>query len=83
MIQIISTIFVVIILFILGNFIPALKKLTKLVTNSLLKILSFFGIKIKKKEHNVYMSEEFKHTYKDIKAVKLSNKNLRQTSSID
>lgn len=83
MIQIISTIFVVIILFILGNFIPALKKLTKLITNSLLKILNFFGIKIKKKEHNVYMSEEFKHTYKDIKAVKLSNKNLRQTSSID
>ncbi len=83
MIKIILTLILVLIFFILGNFIPALKKLIKLITSSILKLLSFFGIKIKKREQTLHVSSQFKETYKEIRIVKLANKNIKSTSYID
>ena len=83
MISIITTIILVLVLFLLGNVIPALKKLFGLLTKLFLKILSFFGIKIKTREQGLRVSDEFKNTYEEIKIVKLSNKNTKQLSSIN
>lgn len=83
MISIILTSILILIFLFSGHLIDGLKKLVKLITSSLLKILNFFGIKLKNKEKSIKVSREFKQTYKDIKIVKLSNKNLKQVSSID
>ena len=83
MINIISTILLICILFLFGHIIQALKKLIGLLTNVFLKILSIFGFKIKRKEKDIKMSDDFKNTYKEIKVVKLSKKNIKQQSSID
>lgn len=83
MIAIITTILCTLTFFLIGEYIPGLKKLIKLISNLLLKLLSLFGIKIKNKEKTLPVSVEFKGTYKDIKKVKLSKKNLKDISSID
>ena len=83
MISIIFTSLLVFVFFLLGFTTQAFKKLFGLLTKVNLKILSFFGIKIKTKEKSIHTSEEFKQTYKDIKIVKLSKKNIKEQSSID
>lgn len=83
MIQAILTVILVVLFFILGHFTQAIKKLLGFITKWILKFLSFFGLKISTKEKSVEVSEEFKNTYKDIKIVKLSKKNIKQKSSID
>lgn len=83
MIQAILTVILVVLLFILGHFTQAIKKLLGFITKWILKFLSFFGLKISTKEKSVEVSEEFKNTYKDIKIVKLSKKNIKQKHSID
>ena len=83
MLSIILTLLLVIIFLFSGHLLDALKKLVKLITSNLLKLLNLFGIKIKNKEKSIKLSNEFKQTYKDIKVVKLSNKNLKKESSID
>lgn len=83
MVNIIFTSILICLFFMLGHFTQAFKKLFSLITSTLLKILSFFGIKITNKEHSVKVSDDFKNTYKDIKKVKLSKKNIKQISSID
>lgn len=82
MITIILTLILALLFIFSGQIIQALKKLTKLITSLILKVLSFFGIKISKKEKKVKVSKEFKNIYKDIKMVKLSKKNIKNKSSI-
>lgn len=83
MIQAILTVILVVLFFILGHFTQAIKKLLGFITKWILKFLSFFGLKISTREKSVEVSEEFKNTYRDIKIVKLSKKNIKQKSSID
>lgn len=83
MIKIITTSLLVILFLLSGKIIQGLKKLIGLVISNFMKLLSFFGIKIKTKEKVIKISQEFKETYKDIKIVKLSNKNIKDESSID
>lgn len=82
MVTIILTLILALLFIFSGQIVQALKKLTKLLTSLILKVLSFFGIKISKKERTLKVSKEFKQTYKDIKIVKLSKKNLKPISSI-
>lgn len=83
MVSIILTIILAFLFIFSGRLIHGLKKLQKLITSYLLKFLSFFGIKISKREKTIKLSKEFKETYKDIKVVKLSKKNLKQLNSIN
>lgn len=83
MIKIIVSALLVILFLFTGKIIQGFKKLINLIISNLMKLLSFFGIKIAKKEKNIKISEEFKNTYKEIKVVKLSKKNLKEQSSID
>lgn len=84
--MIISTVITILLatlFFLSGYIIQALKKLVGLIVKLFLTILSFFGIKFKTREKSLKMSDDFKNTYKEIKVVKLSNKNLKEKSSID
>ena len=83
MISIISTTLLIIVFILFGHIIQAIKKAIGLITSTLLKILSIFGIRLKKKEKHLKVSDEFRQTYKEIKIVKLSKKNIKQQSSID
>lgn len=83
MIKIIFTIILICLFFFSGKIVQALKKTLSLITSILLKVASFFGIKISTKEKVLKVSDEFKEAYKGIKIVKLSKKNLKQVSSID
>ena len=83
MINAIITLILVITFFLSGYITQGLKKLVKLLTKLILQILSFFGIKFSNKEKSLKMSQEFKNTYKEIKIVKISNKNIKDKSSID
>ena len=66
-----------------GLVVQAFKKLISIFTSLILKIMSIFGIKLYNKEHSVDITDEFKNTYKEIRVVKLSKKNIKQKSSID
>lgn len=70
-------------LFSFGYLLQALKKFISLLFKVILNILSFFGIKFFEKEKQIKLTQEFKSVYKDIKVMKLSNKNLKEKSSID
>lgn len=83
MVNLIIGILLAITFFFFGQITQALKKLVSLFTGLLCKFLNLIGIKIKKREPQVKVSEEFKKTYKGIKKVKLSRKNIKQSSSID
>lgn len=83
MIKIITTSLLVILFLLSGKIIQGLKKLIGLIISNFMRLLSFFGIKIKSKEKDIKISQEFKETYKDIKIMKLSNKNIKDESSID
>ena len=83
MISIISTTLLIIVFILFGHIIQAIKKAIGLITSTLLKILSIFGIRLRKKEKHLKVSDEFRQTYKEIKVVKLSKKNIKQQSSID
>ena len=83
MVNVIVGILLAITFFFFGQITQALKKLVSLFTGLLCKFLNLIGIKIKKREPQVKVSEEFKKTYKGIKKVKLSRKNIKQSSSID
>lgn len=83
MISIISTTLLIVVFILFGHIIQAIKKAIGLITSTLLKILSIFGIRLRKKEKHLKVSDEFRQTYKEIKIVKLSKKNIKQQSSID
>lgn len=76
------TILLATLFFLSGYIIQALKKIVGLFVKLTLTILSFFGVKLKR-EKSLKMSDDFKNTYKEIKVVKQSNKNLKEKSSID
>ena len=83
MISTITTVLLATLFFLSGYIIQALKKIIGLFVKLTLTILSFFGVKFKTREKSLKMSDDFKHTYKEIKVVKQSNKNLKEKSSID
>lgn len=83
MISYIITLILVLTFFLSGYIFQALKKLITLFIKLFLQTASFFGIKFKAREKSLKVSEQFKNTYKEIKIVKLSNKNLKEKSSID
>lgn len=70
-------------LFSFGYLLQALKKLISLLFKLILNILSFFGVKLYEKEKQIKITPEFSAVYKDIKIMKISNKNLKERSSID
>ena len=76
------TILLATLFFLSGYIIQALKKIVGLFVKLTLTILSFFGVKLKR-EKSLKMSDDFKKTYKEIRIVKLANKNLKEKSSID
>ena len=82
MISMITTVLLATLFFLSGYIIQALKKIVGLFVKLTLTILSFFGVKFKR-EKSLKMSDDFKNTYKEIKVVKQSNKNLKEKSSID
>lgn len=83
MVNTIITGILIITLFLLGHITQGFKKIISLFTDLFLKFLNLFGIKINRKEKHLKVSKEFKETYKDIKIVKLSKKNIKQKHSID
>ena len=83
MVNTIITGILIITLFLLGHITQGFKKIISLFTDLILKFLNLFGIKINRKEKHLKVSKEFKETYKDIKIVKLSKKNIKQKHSID
>lgn len=83
MINIFITSILICLFFLLGHIVQSLKKIVSLTISIILKILSLFGIKISLHEKHVKLSEEFKNTYKEIKIVKISKKNIKQKSNID
>lgn len=83
MVNAIVTVVLVILFFLLGHIVQAFKKLLGLITSLFLKFLNLFGIKIAKHEKHLKQSKLFEQTYKEIKIVKLSKKNIKQKSSID
>lgn len=83
MVNTIITGILIITFFLLGHITQGFKKIISLFTDLFLKFLNLFGIKINRKEKHLKVSKEFKETYKDIKIVKLSKKNIKQKHSID
>ncbi|WP_300924508.1 hypothetical protein [uncultured Clostridium sp.] len=83
MVNTLITVLCVVVFFLLGQITQAFKKLISLTTKLFLKILNLFGIRLYKREKHLKQSDQFKETYKDIKVVKLSKKNIKQKSSID
>lgn len=83
MISMITTVLLATLFFLSGYIIQALKKIIGLIVKITLTILSMFGVKFKTREKSLKMSDDFKETYKEIKEVKLSNKNIKEKSSID
>ena len=83
MINAVVTLIVAIVLFLSGYIIQAIRRIIGLITKLILTIFSFLGVNIKFKEKSIKMSQEFINTYKDIKIMKVSNKNLSVKSSID
>ncbi len=83
MISAIVTLVVATLLFLSGYIIQAIRRIIGLLTKLILTILPFFGVNLKLREKSLKMSEEFTQTYKEIKIVKVSNKNLKENSSID
>lgn len=83
MISFIGSLLLIISFFLSDYLIEALKRTIKLLTKYTLKLFSFFGIKIKIKEKSLKVSNDFKNTFKEIKVVKLSNKNLKESALID
>lgn len=83
MVNTIITLLLVVLFFLLGHIIQGFKKLLSLITSLLLKFLNLFGIKIARHEKHLKQSKLFQETYKEIKIVKLSKKNIKQKSSID
>lgn len=83
MITAITTLILAAVFFFSGYIIQAIKRILVIAIKLGLRLISFFGVKIKTKEKSLIMSEDFRLTYKEIKTVKLSNKNLKEKSSID
>lgn len=83
MIALILNIIMIFTFFFSGYVVQGIKKFISVSTSWFLKLLSLFGIRLKAREESVYLSEEFKNTYKGIRVVKLSKKNIKQQSSID
>lgn len=83
MIALLLNILLIFTFFLSGYLVQGLKKLISVSTSWLLKLLNVLGIKLKAREESIETSNDFKNTYKEIRIVKLSKKNLKQQSSID
>lgn len=83
MVALLLNILLIFIFFFSGYVVQAVKKLISVSTDWFLKLLNLLGVRFKSREETLCMSEEFKNTYKEIKIVKLSKKNIKQQSSID
>lgn len=83
MVALILNIIMIFTFFFSGYVVQGVKKFISVSTSWILKLLSLFGIKLNAREESVYLSEEFRNTYKGIRVVKLSKKNIKQESSID
>ena len=83
MVALLLNILLIFTFFFSGYVVQAVKKLISVSTDWFLKLLNLLGVRFKSREETLCMSEEFKNTYKEIKIVKLSKKNIKQQSSID
>ena len=83
MVSILTTICMILLLFISGHLIECIKRAIMLVINCFLKILNFFGVHIHSRESNIKVSRHFKDTFKEIKIVKKSKQNSKLKPSIN
>ena len=63
MISLLLNVLLIFTFFFSGLFVQAFKKFISILTTYSLKILSFFGIRFKNREQDVWISEDFKNTY--------------------
>lgn len=66
-----------------GSIYEGLKKLLKLILDIILKLANACGIQLQKRERNIHVSRQFKHTFKDIRIVKKSKENNKLKPSIN
>ena len=83
MIGALTTMCMILLLFVSGHIIECIKRIIMLIINCTLKILDFCGIRVFKREINIKTSKDFKNTFKEIKVVKKSKQNSKLKPSIN
>lgn len=83
MINAITTIVFIVLLFFTGKLVECLKYLLKLIVTVTLKILNLIGINVSITETTVKTSKLFKNTFQEIKVVKRSRQNKKIKTSIN
>ena len=66
-----------------GRIYEGIRRLIALIVDICLKIANFFGLQLSRYEKRIYVSKEFKNTYKDIKIVRRSKQNSKLKKSIN
>ena len=83
MINVLTSILLVIVFLFFGQIIQALQRVLKLFTTIILFILNLVGIRLIQKEKEIVLDKEFYEQNKDINKIMISKKNLKKKSSID
>lgn len=83
MVSVIVTFFMIIVFFVSGSVVEAVKRLLMLLLDSCLKIFNLFGLHVSRTERKLHMSKEFRQTYKEIIVVRKSKENTKLKSSIN
>ncbi len=83
MINVLTSILLVIVFLFFGQIIQALQRVFRLFTTVILFILNLVGIKLVQKEKEIILDKEFYEQNKDINKIMISKKNLKKKSSID
>ena len=83
MISVLTTLVLILLLFLTGKIFEAVKRFLVLLVSIFMKVLNLFGIQINLKEPRVKTSKKFKQTFKDIKVVKKSKQNDKIIPSIN
>ena len=83
MINVLTSILLVIVFLFFGQIIQALQRVLKLFTTIILFILNLVGIRLIQKEKEILLDKEFYEQNKDINKIMISKKNLKKKSSID
>ena len=73
----------IIMFFVSGHIIEAIKRLVMLFTDLVLKIFNFFGLHVSRTERKLHMSKQFRQTYKEITVVRKSKENRKLQRSIN
>lgn len=83
MINVIVSVFLVLVFLFFGQIIQAIQRIFKIITKLSLFLLNLIGIKITQKEKIVLLDKEFYDNNKEVNKVVMSKSNLKKQSSID